>query len=46
MGLSKAPRMFSRVDFTLTEGPTIDTNYPLFIIKLIFLSKTITPAGE
>jgi hypothetical protein len=38
--------MFNKVDFPLPEGPTIDTNSPFFIPKLIPLSTTMPPAGE
>src|SRR3712207_7826727 len=34
VGLSRAPMMFKRVDLPLPDGPTIETNSPLFISKL------------
>src|SRR5215467_7639999 len=46
VGLSKAPIIFNRVDFPLPEGPTTDTNSPLFTEKLTFLSDTTLPIEE
>ncbi len=46
VGLSKAPIIFNNVDFPLPEGPTIDTNSPLFAEKLTFLRDTTLPIEE
>src|SRR5215218_9682616 len=47
VGLSRAPMRFKRVDLPLPDGPTIETNSPLFTSKLtpsrattIFLAET------
>ncbi|VVC06175.1 Uncharacterised protein [uncultured archaeon] len=37
--------MLSKVDFPLPDGPTIDTNWPFFIVKLIFRNATTFPAA-
>jgi hypothetical protein len=46
LGLSRAPKMFNKVDFPLPEGPTIDTNSPLCTDILILLRATTLPAAE
>jgi hypothetical protein len=38
--------MLSNVDLPLPEGPTIDINCPLFILKLISSRTTDSPAGD
>jgi hypothetical protein len=46
VGLSSAPIKFNNVDFPLPDGPIIDTNSPLFIVKLIFLRAITLPAAD
>src|SRR5215831_791694 len=46
VGLSNAPIIFSSVDFPLPDGPTTDTNSPLFTEKLTFLRDITLPIEE
>ena len=46
VGLSKVPRIFNKVDFPLPDGPTMHTNSPNFILKLIFFKIIISPVEE
>src|SRR5215469_13615865 len=46
VGLSKAPSIFNRVDLPLPEGPTTDTNSPLFAAKLTLFSDTTLPVED
>jgi hypothetical protein len=46
VGLSKAPSILSKVDLPLPEGPTTDTNSPLFTEKLTLFRDTTLPVDE
>ena len=45
-GLSRAPIIFNSMGFPLPEGPTTDTNSPLFTVKLTFLRDTALPIED
>ena len=46
VGLSKAPSIFTKVDFPVPDGPTTDTNSPLFTEKLTLFRDTILPDAD